>query len=242
MKSFLSSDCSLDFGVICWSLWKSINVRIFSNDSSSAAAVAFRTHAWTRTVENSWNRDAQNGKNTRVRIEIAWDPGPLRWSTTNTDGAVNQTSRKVVAGGLIRNSNGYCLGAFAMNIGYYSITRDELRGAIQGLRLAWEEGERQVKLQVHSMAIVQLIEAPGDLKHQHSMEVRDLRELLSRDWNVWIRHIYRETNHSADHLASVGLTLPLGIHFISLSDVNLVYFLRYDCFGISESRSILLSN
>ncbi|CAN1825719.1 Putative ribonuclease H protein At1g65750 [Linum perenne] len=221
MKSLMSSDRSLDFGVICWYMWKSRNGRIFSNDCSSAAAIAFRARAWSRTVENAWNRDG--------------------WFTVNTDGAVNQTSGKAAAGGLIHNSNGYCLGAFTMNIGYCSITRAELRGAIQGLRLAWKEGVRQVELQVDSLAIVQLIEAPGDPQHQHSMEVRDVKDLLSRDWDVRIWHVYREANHAADHLASTGFKFPLDIHSVSPSDVNLGYFLRYDCFGISESRSILMS-
>ncbi|CAN1825720.1 Putative ribonuclease H protein At1g65750 [Linum perenne] len=243
MKSLMSSDRSLDFGVICWYMWKSRNGRIFSNDCSSAAAIAFRARAWSRTVENAWNRDAriQNQRSFRGRVEIEWDPRPPGWFTVNTDGAVNQTSGKAAAGGLIHNSNGYCLGAFTMNIGYCSITRAELRGAIQGLRLAWKEGVRQVELQVDSLAIVQLIEAPGDPQHQHSMEVRDVKDLLSRDWDVRIWHVYREANHAADHLASTGFKFPLDIHSVSPSDVNLGYFLRYDCFGISESRSILMS-
>ncbi|CAN1157085.1 Putative ribonuclease H protein At1g65750 [Linum perenne] len=244
MLNLLLSDRNLEFGVICWSLWKSRNARIFSNDHSSAAAVAFKALAWTRTVAVAGIRDArtQNGRDSREQVEIAWDPGPPGWTTVNTDGAVNQSSGKAAAGGLARNSSGQCLGAFAMYIGYCSITRAELRGAIQGLRLAWEIGVRRVVLQVDSMTVVQLLDSPGDPMHQHAMEVRDIRELISRDWEVRVRHVYREANHAADHLASTGFTYPLGIHSISPSDVNLVYFLRYDCFGISESRSILLSN
>ncbi|CAN1157083.1 Putative ribonuclease H protein At1g65750 [Linum perenne] len=204
----------------------------------------FKALAWTRTVAVAGIRDArtQNGRDSREQVEIAWDPGPPGWTTVNTDGAVNQSSGKAAAGGLARNSSGQCLGAFAMYIGYCSITRAELRGAIQGLRLAWEIGVRRVVLQVDSMTVVQLLDSPGDPMHQHAMEVRDIRELISRDWEVRVRHVYREANHAADHLASTGFTYPLGIHSISPSDVNLVYFLRYDCFGISESRSILLSN
>ncbi|CAN1195923.1 Putative ribonuclease H protein At1g65750 [Linum perenne] len=244
MLNLLKSARSLEFGVICWSLWKSRNARIFSSDNSSAAAVAFKAFAWSRTVEDAWNREArtQTGRNTRGSVEIAWDPGPPGWTTVNTDGAVNQESGKAAAGGLVRNSNGQCLGAFAMNIGYCSITRAELRGAIQGLRLAWDVGVRRVELQVDSMTVVQLIEPPNDPMHLHAMEVRDIRELLSRDWEVRVKHVYREANHAADHLAGSGFAFPLGIHSISPTDTNLVYFLRYDCFGISETRSIIMNN
>ncbi|CAN1807830.1 Putative ribonuclease H protein At1g65750 [Linum perenne] len=183
MLNLLKSARNLEFGVICWSLWKSRNARIFSSDNSTAAAVAFKALAWSRTVEDAWNREArtQTGRNTRGSVEIAWDPGPPGWTTVNTDGAVNQESGKAAAGGFVRNSNGQCLGAFAMNIGYCSITRAELRGAIQGLRLAWVVGVRRVELQVDSMTVVQLIESPNDPMHLHAMEVRDIRELLSRD-------------------------------------------------------------
>ncbi|CAN1149046.1 hypothetical protein LINPERHAP2_LOCUS16805 [Linum perenne] len=96
-----------------------------------------------------------------------------------------------------------------------------MRGAIIGLQLAWELGQRKVVLQVDSRAAIQLLE---------------------RDWEVSIRHTYREGNHAADFLAGIGHGYPLGRSSIPISDPSLGYFLRYDCMRISETRSIILNN
>ncbi|CAN1179533.1 hypothetical protein LINPERHAP1_LOCUS37949 [Linum perenne] len=50
-----------------------------------------------------------------------------------------------------------------------------------------------------------------------------------------------EGNRSADFLANLGHTLPLGTHRIPISDCNLGYFIRLDCMGISEPRSIIVT-
>ncbi|CAN1192283.1 hypothetical protein LINPERHAP2_LOCUS41473 [Linum perenne] len=59
---------------------------------------------------------------------------------------------------------------------------------------------------------------------------------------IQINHTYREGNHAADFLPSTGYDYPLGSHTISISDSKLVYFLRYDCMGISEPRTILIND
>ncbi|CAN1182678.1 Putative ribonuclease H protein At1g65750 [Linum perenne] len=107
-----------------------------------------------------------------------------------------------------------------MNIGYCSITRAELRGAVTGLRTAWDHGYRKVELQVDSMTVV---------------------ELVKNDWEVNIRHVFKEGNRAADFLADTGFRFPLGVHSFPISDVNLGFHLRYDCTWITESRSITIN-
>ncbi|CAN1193234.1 Putative ribonuclease H protein At1g65750 [Linum perenne] len=65
---------------------------------------------------------------------------------------------------------------------------------------------------------------------------------LARDSEVVIKHVYREGNHAADHLAGIGYGYPFGSHSFSLSDCNFGYFLRYDCLGIAEQRSVLIND
>ncbi|CAN1122257.1 Putative ribonuclease H protein At1g65750 [Linum perenne] len=128
------SDNGLCFGIVCWYLWKERNARIFSDSTASAKSVAIRANSWTRVVSEAHQRDDRVLRTHQGRqvVEIAWDPGPPRWSTINTDGAVEQSSDKAASGGLIRNEHRYCIAAFSMNIGKCSITRAELRGAIAG--------------------------------------------------------------------------------------------------------------
>ncbi|CAN1193376.1 Putative ribonuclease H protein At1g65750 [Linum perenne] len=241
LRSLLSSEDGLAFGVICWTLWRQRNVRIFANSNDPAGTVAIRACAWEKTVAEAMERDARatGVPPTRRRVDIAWNPGESGWWTINSDGAACLSSGSASAGGLIRDEFGHCVAAFTMNIGRCSITRAELRGAIKGLQVAWELGLSKVELQVDSSAIIQMIEEVGEPKHQHAMEVLEFRDLVARDWDVQLRHVYREGNHAADFLAGIEFSFPIGCYRIPPSDVNLGYYLRYDCISISEPRLIV---
>ncbi|CAN1149690.1 Putative ribonuclease H protein At1g65750, partial [Linum perenne] len=145
---------------------------------------------------------------------------------------------EAAAGGLIRNSDGRCLYAFCTNLGKCSIMRAELQGIIVGLRIAWDNGFRRVAARTDSQAILTLIREDRNVSHQHAVDIANLRELLERDWEVTISHIFREGNFAADYLANLGHDYPWGVNIIPISDCNLNYFLRRDCIGISEPRHI----
>ncbi|CAN1147638.1 Putative ribonuclease H protein At1g65750 [Linum perenne] len=105
-----------------------------------------------------------------------------------------------------------------MNLGKCSITRAELRGVVSVLQLAWERGYRKIQ---QSATIIKAI------------------ELLQRNWEVQIIHVYRESNHAADYLANVGHSCPLGFHVLEQFDPNFCYWLHYDQLGVSEECLIL---
>ncbi|CAN1164336.1 Putative ribonuclease H protein At1g65750 [Linum perenne] len=129
-----------------------------------------------------------------------------------------------------------------MNLGACSITRAELRGAIEGLERTWTAGYRRVILQMDSMAAISLLRQVQDTSHQHGLEVICFQELCRRDWTVEIRHTYREENHATDFLANSGYLYPFGTHNFSIFDSNFGYFLRYDCLGIAEPRFVLIND
>ncbi|CAN1131087.1 Putative ribonuclease H protein At1g65750 [Linum perenne] len=174
-------------------------------------------------------------------IDIAWDPGPDHWVTLNSDGVVDVTRGKATAGGLVRDSMGRCLLAYSMNLDNCSITRVEIRGALEGLQRAWEAGYRNVIVQLDSKAALSIL-TRGETLNQFSLEIAHFRELQGRDWELIMRHTYREGNRAADHLASIGYGYPVGSHTVSISDCNLGHFLRYDCLGITEQRSVLIND
>ncbi|CAN1162512.1 Putative ribonuclease H protein At1g65750 [Linum perenne] len=176
----------------------------------------------------------------------------LLWRTRNewvfsakqisTDGSVDKRRGKAAAGGLLRDFDGRCITAFAMNLGSCSITRAEMRGAIEGLQRAWDLGYRRILLRMDSVAAINLLMGRGEPTHHHGLETALFKDLCRRDWQVVVRHIFREGNHAADYLASIGYDYPFGSHTVSSSDCNLVYHLRYDCLGISETRLTSLNN
>ncbi|CAN1792135.1 Putative ribonuclease H protein At1g65750 [Linum perenne] len=85
---------------------------------------------------------------------------------------------------------------------------------------------------------IALLSNEADPYHHHSGEVRAFRNLMLRDWEVTLNHIFREGNQAADFLAGVGHNLPPGFHLFPISDCNLGYFVRRDSMGISEPRDI----
>ncbi|CAN1178076.1 Putative ribonuclease H protein At1g65750 [Linum perenne] len=203
-----------------------------------------RAVKWLRIVTEAAEQSVQNisiGRGRRT-AQIAWDPGPENWVTLNSDGSVDTQRGKAAAGGLVRNSEGRCLLAFSMNLGICSVTRAELRGVIEGLHRTWEAGFRSVVAQLDSSAAISILTSDERLGNQFELEKAHFRELRSRDWNLVIKHTYREGNRAADYLASIGYGYPLGSHNVSISDCRLVYFLRYDCFGITEQRSIIIND
>ncbi|CAN1176559.1 Putative ribonuclease H protein At1g65750 [Linum perenne] len=244
LKHHLCSDRSISFGVVCWYLWKARNERVFTPMHQPAQNVAFRAMSWSKTIIEAMSRDISclGSQGTKEVVNIAWDPGPIGWVTVNTDGSVNPQTRKAAAGGLLRDADGRCLHAFTMNLGVCSITRAELRGAIRGLEIAWDNGFRHVELQIDSMAVVALLNSQAATDHQHGMEIIQFRELRDRDWVLRVKHTYREGNHAADHLASRGYGYPFGSHTISTSCSSLGYFIRLDCIGISEPRLVSIND
>ncbi|CAN1823102.1 Putative ribonuclease H protein At1g65750, partial [Linum perenne] len=112
---------------------------------------------------------------------IAWDLGEAGWVILNTNGSVYPRDGSATAGGLLRNGDARCLLAFCANLGKASIMKVELRGVIEGLRLAWDNNFRKVAVRVDSMAIISLIRGEDNPTHQHAREVNSIREFFKRD-------------------------------------------------------------
>ncbi|CAN1788388.1 Putative ribonuclease H protein At1g65750 [Linum perenne] len=238
----------------CWAAWESVihalrdcplaadawNEVIFSNSSASALQIAQRSIYWTNAVTEAFQHEDRCFGPQRVKRweNIAWEPRLADWVTINTDGSCIAPIRKVPAGGIIRRSDGRGLVAFTMNLGACTINRAEIRGAITGLELAWDNGFRQVELQLDSKVTVSLLLSSEEPEHQRAAEVLHFRNLCKRNWEVRVRHIFREANKAADFLASLGYNFPFGIHLFPLSDCNLGHIVRYDCLNISEPRLI----
>ncbi|CAN1165565.1 Putative ribonuclease H protein At1g65750 [Linum perenne] len=61
---------------------------------------------------------------------------------------------------------------------------------------------------------------------------------LVRQWEVEIRHTYRETNKAADLLANLGHSLDLGTHFLHSCPATVRKALADDCMGVTYPRLI----
>ncbi|CAN1184990.1 Putative ribonuclease H protein At1g65750 [Linum perenne] len=244
MSYYLKRDAGVIFGVTCWYLWRARNDWVFSNITCQAPEIAAKAVSWSSSVIKAMERDIKflGTANPRSTVNVAWIPPPKGWVSINSDGSVDRTRNRATAGGILRDYNGRGILAYTMNLGSCSITRAELRGAIEGLRRTWDAGYMKVLVQIDSLSTISLISGAAGLDHQHAMEVAEFHELQRRDWTIVLRHTYREGNHVADYLTSIGYDYPLGSHTVHFSDCNLIYFVRYDCMGISETRLISIND
>ncbi|CAN1824548.1 Putative ribonuclease H protein At1g65750 [Linum perenne] len=129
IRKGIHAERGLLFGIVCWHLWKTRNERIFAASNLTTASVAFRSINRTRVVLDASETSTRTLEENPARrnVDVAWDPGPDHWFTINSDGAVDTTTGKAAAGGLMRDALGRCLLAYAMNLGICSNTRAEIR-------------------------------------------------------------------------------------------------------------------
>ncbi|CAN1291604.1 Putative ribonuclease H protein At1g65750, partial [Linum perenne] len=201
--------------------WRYRNDRVFNGKLTTAVTLTRHIQAWVALVGDTLDRDRSVTDvvpPARTEVCISWEPAPPEWVTLNSDGSVLSESGQAAAGGLIRDYQGHCLAAFSKNLGICSIIRAELRGVVSGLQLAWDRGYRKVQLQIDSQCAVLLLQSDDRTDHLH---------------------VYRESNHVADHLANRGHSCPIGFHCIELSDPVLSFWLLHDQLGVSETRLIM---
>ncbi|KAH9758495.1 putative ribonuclease H protein [Citrus sinensis] len=112
------------------------------------------------------------------------------------------------AGGVIRDYAGNWISGFCMNIGECTLVMAELWGLYQGLLLAWEAGIKWLLVEVDSLCVTQMISKQVVVPNVSYALVVAVRDLLNRNWQVCLTHIYREANSVADFMANMALSLP----------------------------------
>ena len=95
-------------------------------------------------------------------------------------------------------------------------------------------------MEADSSNIITLLHKDSIDKHPFVSVIKHVCELLLRDWNDGISHIYHEANRVADFLASIGHSVPLGICFFDSIPNGLGSLLRDDIASVSFSRIVFL--
>ncbi|CAN1353706.1 Putative ribonuclease H protein At1g65750, partial [Linum perenne] len=134
-------------------------------------------------------------------------------------------------GGHIRGARNEFVLAFCAKVGVCSIIIAELRAVVEGMKLAWALGIHKLAIQSDSKTRISILEKKERPAHQHATLVIEFQELMSRDWEVPLSHVYREVNRVADYLANLSHSFGLGVHFFMYPDIPLAHWLRYDLTG-----------
>ena len=96
-----------------------------------------------------------------------------------------------------------------------------------------------VILEMDSSSAITLITGDKQIFYPYGTVVQRVRNLLQRSWVVEVKHAFKETNHSADALASLGHLHSLGVIFYEIPPVSLGSMLREDLAGVAISRFVV---
>ncbi|CAN1279046.1 Putative ribonuclease H protein At1g65750, partial [Linum perenne] len=128
----------LIFGITCWFLWRTRNERLFAGGTDSSSVTATRCAHWEAKVREAMRVEASVMTETSPPrlIHVKWQAGPEGWITVNSDGSILGPRGQAATGGVLRQSNGRAICAYAVNLGVCSITRAEIRGALKCIKRA----------------------------------------------------------------------------------------------------------
>jgi ribonuclease HI len=170
---------------------------------------------------------------------VGWLPPSDGWVAINTDGAIS-SNRNSGCGGIIRGCMGDWLGGFAKGLGECSIEVAELWGAWEGLQLAWNLGFRRVELRMDAMNIVKILNREKVVTTFGWNLCNRIWKIMEREWEVHIRHTYREGNFSADALAHMGSNLGSAVMFYECCPDEIRNLVSADAIGASAPRLVVV--
>lgn len=176
----------------------------------------------------------------RIERMIAWEPPCEGWTKLNTDGASRGNPGMATAGGVLRDHTGCWRGGFSLNIGICSAPLAELWGVYYGLYIAWERRITRLEVEVDSKLVVGFLKDGVSESHPLSFLVRLCHGFLSRDWIVWVSHVYREANRLADGLANYAFTLTLDFLALDVAPSVVESLVEDDVRGASVPRHVRL--
>ncbi|XP_057444844.1 uncharacterized protein LOC130737091 [Lotus japonicus] len=80
----------------------------------------------------------------------------------------------------------------------------EARALRDSLRLAWDKGYKWIEGEVDNLELVAAVEGEG--WDSFVPEIREIKSLMARQWQVSLRGINREANRAADFIAKASFT------------------------------------
>lgn len=106
--------------------------------------------------------------------------------------------------GVIGDARGNWIKGLTINLCSCTITKAELRGLFEGLAVTWSLSIRTFIVEVDSLYIVDLVNCDSGQNKKYSPLTKNVKQLLSLNWQDHLAHVYPKTNYVADHLAAYG--------------------------------------
>jgi ribonuclease HI len=135
----------------------------------------------------------------RSTVDIGWKPPIAGWVCLNIDGACNNGI--IGCGGVIRGNEGEWLHGFSKFIGRGDAYIAELWGVFEGIKLARRLNFSKVEVRTDSLGVVRDITNKKASQINGRALISRIGQMMDHDWEVVVKHVYREANQLADALA-----------------------------------------
>ncbi|KAJ1399723.1 Ribonuclease H domain [Sesbania bispinosa] len=143
------------------------------------------------------------GGNHLVHHRIShWNPPPQDIVKLNVDGSYFQDCQRMGVGGIFRTSACVCLGGFQGFAGVGDSFEAKLLALLSGLQFAWMKGCRNMIVESDALEVVNVFQEITIPFHKHLGVIQSIRDYTQRNWNLRIKHVFREANQVADLLAT----------------------------------------
>ncbi|KAJ1408961.1 Ribonuclease H domain [Sesbania bispinosa] len=117
-------------------------------------------------------------------------------------------------GGVLRDHEGRWIDGFSGCVAGGDSLRAELLAMKEGINLAWTKGITSLICETDSLEVVQNLDHFMETTlHPHKDILSLIKELLRRDWQVSIVHVFREANMVADKLSRLGDSVSSHVSF-----------------------------
>ncbi|XP_073051225.1 uncharacterized protein [Primulina eburnea] len=192
------------FAITLWGIWQWRNKLVFDGKKMDVNTKV----EWVKNKVSEIKAAFASKKvmpNNTARYEnrmVRWTPPPPGWKSLNVDGSCNHKSHKAGGGGILRDELGDWISGFTHNIGWCSVEEAELWAVRKGLELAWNSGYKKIVLGLDSAKVLQWLKKEEVPCSSVLNLLSTCFNILNREWEVRINHIYREQNRAADYLAS----------------------------------------
>ncbi|KAK2419102.1 heat shock 70 kDa protein [Trifolium repens] len=141
----------------------------------------------------------------RCTVEIGWKPPNAGWVCLNIDGTCINGS--IGCGGVICGNEGEWLHGFSKFIGRGDAYIAELWGVFEGMKLARRLNFNKVEVITDSLGVVKDITNKKASQMHGRALIGRIGQMMEHDWEVVVKHVYREANQLADALAKHSFTV-----------------------------------
>lgn len=223
-----------------WRQWKWWNQLLFRRDSiHTEAKLVWLHHLFMeQKVLGDQRQLAGHVSYSKKEIFVGWTPPPPGFIKVNVDGASKGNLGIAGCGCVLRNHEGHWIVGAARNLGICSSGKAELWGAWLGLHMAWEHGFRRVMLETDSSIVYNLLTTSVQDSWGEDVLVNECRSLLTLDWILDVKKIYRETNYVADGVVNWVLNREVGVHVLSNPPTMLCSRLLADVMKVNHPRMV----